>query len=73
MTETVIVGILSLLGTIIGSLLGIRQSNKLSTYQIKELQKRVDKHNNVLERMTRVEESTKSAHKRIDEFERGGH
>ena len=30
------------------------------------LEKKQDKHNNLVERMVRVEDSTKSAHKRID-------
>ncbi len=34
--------------------------------QIKELKEDMRKYNNVLERMVRVEDSTKSAHNRID-------
>lgn len=33
------------------------------------LEKKQDKHNNLIERMVRVEDSTKSAHKRIDNME----
>ena len=36
--------------------------------QIKGLTEKVNKHNNLIERMYRVEESAKSAHKRIDEL-----
>ncbi len=32
------------------------------------LEKKMDKHNNLIERMTKCEESTKSAHHRIDEL-----
>jgi hypothetical protein len=32
------------------------------------LEKKQDKHNNLIERMTRCEDSTKSAHHRIDEI-----
>ncbi|MEF9920559.1 MAG: hypothetical protein RR741_05520 [Erysipelotrichaceae bacterium] len=45
-------------------------SNKnqaLMQYQIKELDKKVEKHNNVVERMAVAENSIKSAHHRIDE------
>lgn len=35
------------------------------------LEKKQDKHNNLIERMVRVEDSTKSAHHRIDEMARG--
>jgi len=32
------------------------------------LEKKMDKHNNLIERMSCVEQSTKSAHRRIDEL-----
>ena len=32
------------------------------------IEKKQDKHNNLIERMVRVEDSTKSAHKRIDDI-----
>jgi len=38
------------------------------TIQISNLEKKVDKHNGVIERMYRCEESLKSAHHRIDEL-----
>ena len=34
--------------------------------RINELSSRVEKHNSLVERMVKVEESTKSAHKRLD-------
>jgi len=37
-------------------------------WRIKELEKKVDKHNGLVERMVKVEESTKSAHHRLDEI-----
>ncbi len=37
-------------------------------WRIKELEKKVDKHNGLVERMVKVEESAKSAHHRIDEI-----
>ena len=36
--------------------------------QIKRLEEKQDKHNCLIERMVKVEESTKSAHHRIDEL-----
>lgn len=53
MTETVIVALLSLGGTFIGSFSGMR----LMSYRIEQLEKRVDKHNNVIERVYRLEEN----------------
>lgn len=51
---TVIVGVLSFLGTAIGSFGGI----KLMTYRIEQLEKRVEKHNNLIERTYKLEEET---------------
>lgn len=41
-------------------------ANKLTAYRIEQLEKKVEKHNNLVERMIAVEQSTKSAHHRID-------
>lgn len=55
MDSTIIVAILSLLGTLIGSLGGIIASNKLVVYRIQELEKKVNKHNEVIERVYKLE------------------
>ena len=68
MAPEIMVAILSLAGTILGSLLGVLASNKLTVYRISELEKKVDKHNNLVERMALVEASVKSIHKRMDEL-----
>lgn len=62
------VAILSLIGTLVGSLAGIMTSSRLTTYRIQQLEEKVNKHNNLVERMVAVEASTKSAHKRLDEL-----
>lgn len=56
MDSTIIVALLSLLGTLIGSLGGIIASNKLMIYRIQELEKKVNKHNEVIERVYKLEE-----------------
>lgn len=53
--ETIIVAIISLIGTLGGSFLGVMQANKLSNYRIGELEKQVNKHNNLIDRMYKVE------------------
>ena len=68
MNETLLIALLSLIGTLGGSWMGVRQSNKLVNYRIDRLEEKVTKHNNLVERMTIVEQSTKSAHHRIDEL-----
>lgn len=68
MEPEVMVAICSLIGTLVGSLAGIMTANKLTTYRIEQLEEKVKKHNNLVERMVVVEQSTKSAHHRIDEI-----
>ena len=55
MNEAVIVALVSLIGTMVGSLCGVVTSAKLSNYRIEQLEKKVEKHNNLVERMYRVE------------------
>lgn len=55
MSETILVGLLSLAGTLVGSIAGILTANKLTNYRIEQLEKKVDKHNSVVERMYQVE------------------
>lgn len=55
MDSTIIVAIVSLLGTLIGSLGGIVASNKLVIYRIQELEKKVEKHNSVIDRVYKLE------------------
>ena len=68
MEPEIIVALLSLAGTLTGSLLGVLASNKLTVYRLAELEKKVEKHNNLVERMALAEMSVKSAHKRMDEL-----
>lgn len=58
---TVIVGVLSFLGTAIGSYSGI----KLMTYRIEQLEKKVEKHNSVIERTFKLEEKTELQEEKI--------
>lgn len=76
MSETVIVAIISLAGTLFGTLGGIVASGKLTGYRIDRLEEQVKKHNNVIERMYKLEERTavveeqvKVANHRIDDLE----
>lgn len=51
MSSEIWVGILSLVGTLAGSLLGILAANKLVNYRLDKLEKKVDLHNNAVERL----------------------
>lgn len=77
MQPEIVVGLLSLCGTLIGSIGGIMTSNKLTGYRIEQLEKKVDKHNNIVERVYRLEdndalleEKIKVANHRIEDLER---
>lgn len=76
MSDTIIVAVLSLMGSLGGTLGGIALNSKLSNYRIEQLEKKVDKHNNLIERMFRAEEAItvldekiKVANHRIDDLE----
>lgn len=50
MSDTVVVALLSLAGTLIGSGLGVVASSRLTSYRLEQLEKRVQAHNNLIER-----------------------
>lgn len=56
MSSDVITALIGLVGSGIGSVIGIICNTRLTTYRIKELEKKVDKHNTVVERTYKVEE-----------------
>ena len=68
MTNEVIVGLLSLSGTLCGTIAGILTSTKLSNYRIEQLEKKVEKHNSVIERTAILERDLKSVWRNIDEI-----
>lgn len=55
MEATIVVAILSLIGTLGGAYLAGRKTTALVVYRLSELEKKVDKHNNVVEHMYEVE------------------
>ena len=76
MTDTIAVAIISLIGTLFGTFGGIMTSNKLTGYRIQKLEEQVSKHNNLVERVFRLEdndtlfeEKIKVANHRIDDLE----
>jgi len=66
MPDTVVVAILSLIGTLAGSFGG----TQLVKYRIEQLEKKVEKHNSVVERTFLLEEKVKVANHRIEDLER---
>lgn len=76
MTEGIIVGILSLIGTLAGTYFANRKSSALIVYRLELLEKKVGKHNSVVERTFKLEEQTavieekiKVANHRIEDLE----
>ena len=55
MSETIIVSLISLLGTLGGTLGGILVSNKITNYRIEQLENKVEKHNQVIDRVYELE------------------
>lgn len=55
MDSTVIVGILSFCGSLLATVGGIFINNKLTIYRIDRLEEHVNKHNNLIDRMYKVE------------------
>ena len=66
MSETIIVAILSLVGTLVGSLFGILAANKLVQFRLEQLEKKVEKHNNLVERMYNLEEKVAVDEKELE-------
>ena len=74
----IIVGALSLAGTLGGSYFAQRRSAALMAYRLEQLEKKVDKHNSVVERTYKLEErcevideKMKVANHRLDDLEKG--
>lgn len=66
MTDTVLVAALSLIGTLAGSFGG----TQIIKYRIEQLEKKVEKHNSIVERTYLLEEKIKVANHRIEDLER---
>ena len=77
MPSEVITAALSLVGTLVGTLGGIALSSNLTNYRIEQLEEKVNKHTNLIERTFRIEgalsvldERVKVANHRIEDLEK---
>lgn len=77
MPVEVTVAIIGLIGSAVGSFTGIAVNSRLTAYRIEQLEKKVEKHNTVIERTFKLEESQavmqeqiKVANHRIEDLER---
>lgn len=68
MSDTIIVAVLSLVGTLAGTFGGILTSNRLTGYRIEQLEKKVEEHNGVCDRVTVLEDNMKFFDKMLAKF-----
>lgn len=76
MNSEIITALIGLGGSALGSIIGIIANSRVTAYRLKELEKKVDKHNTVVERTYKVEErlsvideEIKVANHRINDLE----
>ena len=55
MSEAIIVALLGFAGTLLGSLFGVLTAQKLTQYRLSQLEEKVNKHNNLVERTYKLE------------------
>jgi len=67
---SVLVALLSLAGTLIGTLGGILVSSKLTNYRLQQLENKVDKHNNFAEKIPVLQEQIRGLTERLEDLER---
>ena len=65
MGEGIIVALIGLGGSAAGSLIGVLASSRLTQYRLEQLEKKVDKHNNVVERVYALEERVALSEEKI--------
>lgn len=77
MSDAVLVALIGLAGSGLGSVLGILVSSKLTQYRLEQLEKKVETHNQVIDRVYKLEERTelqeekiKVANHRLDDLEK---
>ena len=82
MATEVVVALITLAGSAVGTFAGIAVNSKLTSYRLEQLEKKVDKHNKVIERTTELEtwkdsvteelKDIKSKLQRLEEFHMKG-
>lgn len=67
--ETIIVAIITLAGTISSGVLSAVISNNLIKYRVEQSEKKVDKHNNLIDRMYKAESNIKLIQEEVEQLE----
>ena len=63
--EAIIVALIGLAGSAAGSLCGVLVSSKLTQYRLEQLEKKVEVHNQVIDRVYKLEERTELQEEKI--------
>ncbi|MEG2939572.1 MAG: hypothetical protein RR829_05025 [Oscillospiraceae bacterium] len=71
MTEAIIVAAITAAAGVLCQVLVAMRSASLTAFRIERLEEKVGKHNNMIERLYKLEERAKSNTHRLDELERG--
>ena len=69
MPSEVIVALIAASGGVLGSFFGMLINNSKNIYRIEQLEKKMDKHNGIVEKTYRLEEQMKVANHRIHDLE----
>lgn len=69
MKTEILIALLSLLGSVIGTFGGIVASSRITAYRIEQLEKKVDEHNQFARRMPVVERDIEVINHRIKDLE----
>lgn len=67
MAENIITSLIGIIPAILVAIVSIISNNQIVKVKIEELEKKVDKHNNIIERTYKLESDVETAFKRIDE------
>ena len=70
MTETIIVAVLSMIGTLAGAYFANRKSTALIAYRLEQLEEKVNLHNQVIERTYNLEKRVAIADVKLEQLER---
>lgn len=70
METEVLVSLITLAGSALGTFAGIAVNSKLTNFRLEQLEKKVNKHNNVIERTGKLEERVGALDYRLKELEK---
>ena len=68
MSDVVLVAIVGAAGSVLGSLMGVLSSNKMTLYRIERLEAAVNKHNNLIDRTYKLEQGLSVLKQHVDDL-----